>query len=224
MPAASGWQWILTLIISFDFFRPPLVKPAQNAFYHDKLLWQAKKPGALDHMQAQTGRLSRHYAKTLAALAGEKQKESIRSPLAALRAACTDNPGWQRLNADPLFARSRRQIIAALAEKFAFPPLLARFLAILAAGRHAVLLPEIAQAYEDLLAGTSEKAEIVCAHLPPPPQEARLRRLAEKLFPAAQIAVKQDASLLGGFVLRGEEKTLDASLAGKLKRFSANQE
>lgn len=173
----------------------------------------------------QAMRSGKAYADALYALASpdEGLVGEIDSSLQVLAAALADNPDWHRQQHDPLFASQRAGLAAELLAKAKLPPLLERFLLILARRAALGALGALAEAFAARC--QAEKGIIHVEALTAQPVEQQqkdaLDALAQQVFgKGAVLSWHSRPDLLAGFVLRSPTRRLDVSLAGKLRRLA----
>jgi F-type H+-transporting ATPase subunit delta len=162
------------------------------------------------------------YATALIELANERQlTESIADDLGGLRQLLAENPSFRAFLADPSIGDTERT--ALLKKVFAgqLQTLLEHFLQVLAAKGKLGHLGQIADAYDELLDKQQGKVEVdlTVAHKLSPEQVERARqKVSAALKKDAIVHVYVDESIIGGIVLRIQDKLIDASVKTQIQR------
>jgi F-type H+-transporting ATPase subunit delta len=160
------------------------------------------------------------YARAVLELANErKQAETIGQELAQLKEILDANPTFLSFLRDPGVSEEER---ARALEKILkqLSPLLANTLKLLSSKRRLVLLPQIADVYHDLLDEQLGKIEVdvtVAQKLDPGTLEQVRQRVSQVLKKDAVVHQYVDDSIIGGMVLRVEDKLIDASVRSQLE-------
>jgi F-type H+-transporting ATPase subunit delta len=167
--------------------------------------------------------LARRYARALFAAAEREGPDvplALRDELCAFAPLVTGHAELRRALLRPgLGAEPRRRVLAALAERAGASVLLGRLVELLASRDRALLLPDLAEAYAELVndARGIVSAEAVCAVALP---EAQARALAAALGgPAgpAELRCRVDPELVGGLLVRVGGKTYDGTVRTHLR-------
>ncbi len=162
--------------------------------------------------------LARRYARALfeaAAQQGQEAPLALRDELRAFAPLLAGHAELRHALSHPgLGAEPRRRVLAALAARAGASVLLRRLVELLATRDRALLLPDIAEAYEDIANAASGvvSAEAVSAVALP---EAQARALAATLGgPAgpAELRRRVDPELIGGLLVRVGGKTYDGTV------------
>ena len=161
------------------------------------------------------------YARALLELAREQQTHAlIAQELAGLRKAIEANPSFKQFLRDPGISKEERRGVFERALKPEVHPLTASFLGVLNQHGRAGLLDEIAAAYQSLLDQLQGKVEVevtTAKKLTKEQLEQVRRRLGEVLKKTAVVNQRVDESIIGGLVLKVQDKLLDASVRSQLQ-------
>ena len=161
------------------------------------------------------------YARALLQLANEqKQAEPIRNELKSLREILEGNPAFKALLSDPGFSITRREALIQHTFAKRGSPTLVNFLGLLNSKGRIGLLPEIIDAYEDLLEeqlGNVEVDVTVSQKLSPEQLERVRQKVSTALGRNAVVHQYVDESIIGGLVLRVQDKLIDASVKHQLE-------
>ncbi len=167
--------------------------------------------------------LAGRYAAALFELAEERgELDAVAEDLKRLRSMIDGSADLQRMIRSPVIARrDQARAIAALAAKAELSEVVQHFVGVLARNRRLFALPDMIQAYLELLAG--ERGEVAARVVSAKKlSERQLKSLVESLRAAMGSAVtvdaSVDASLLGGLVVRVGSRMVDSSLKTKLQQ------
>jgi F-type H+-transporting ATPase subunit delta len=167
-----------------------------------------------------TSPVAHAYAAALLELANEqKQTEPIALEFAALRGILNDNRSFGLYLADPAISQSERE--EKLKQIFAsqLSQLMMNFLGVLNQKNRLGTLLEIADGYDALLSEQQGKIEVdvTVAHKLAPEQLDEVRRkVSTALKKDAVVHQFVDDSIIGGLVLRIQDKLIDASVKSQL--------
>jgi F-type H+-transporting ATPase subunit delta len=168
--------------------------------------------------QALVGR----YAKALLQLATKhSQADSVRDELKGLGEVLQASPTFKALIADPGVSEGVRQTL--LSKAFGggrVSPVMMNFLGLLNSKGRLNLLPELIDAYQDLLdeqRGIIEVDVTVAHRLTPEQLETVRERVSSALKRNAVVHQYVDESIIGGLVLRVQDKLIDASVRNQLE-------
>jgi F-type H+-transporting ATPase subunit delta len=161
------------------------------------------------------------YARSLLELAREKdQAEPIGEELGDLRKLVESNPTFAEFLANPGVSEAERGEVLGRVFEGRVSPLLMNFLRVLNAHRRLGLLAPISEAYDDLLDELLGKVEvdvIVAERLTPEELEQVRRRVAQALGKEPVLHQYVDESIIGGLVLRVQDRLIDASIRSQLR-------
>ncbi len=168
--------------------------------------------------------LARRYANALYELAEEqKQLDTVAADLRGLKGLLHDSLEFQQVVDHPRL--SRVQLLAAMkqvAVSAKLNNLTGNFLALLAQNRRLAYLDVIVDAFMAHLAVRRGEytAEIRAAKALTQKQQDQLATQLQQLAGGKiHMIIKEDASLLGGLIVKLGSRLIDASLKGKLARF-----
>jgi F-type H+-transporting ATPase subunit delta len=167
--------------------------------------------------------IARRYAKALldVSATGQRVRET-QGEIEALAGLFRSAPEFKAALLSPAIPRARRVETAGRALGGRVGDDVVRFLQVLVASGRAKLLPDIAEAFDDLADAAEGLVEVhVRAPRPlAPDQAARLREAMVRLSGGRRIEIvmEADPSLIGGLVIRVGDTVIDGSVAGWLKR------
>ena len=161
------------------------------------------------------------YGQSLLDLAGEQnQAEAIGEELGQIAEIVEQQPTFAAYLADPGISHEERGKV--LRDVFAgkVSPLMWNFLGVLNIKRRLKEIPAIAAAYDDLLDEKLGKIEVdvtVAQKLTPDQLEQVRQRVSAALKKDAVIHQYVDESIIGGLLLRVQDKLIDASVRSQLR-------
>jgi F-type H+-transporting ATPase subunit delta len=160
------------------------------------------------------------YAASLLELANErKQAEPIGQELSALRQIVAENPTFGLFLSDPGISTAERGEAVSRIFGGKVSPLMSNFLGVLNQKGRIGQLMQIADAYEDLLDEQLGKIEVdvtVAQKLDASQLEQVRQRVSAALKKDAVVHQYVDDSIIGGLVLRVQDKLIDASVKSQL--------
>ncbi|WP_230973636.1 ATP synthase F1 subunit delta [Anaerostipes faecalis] len=129
-----------------------------------------------------------------------------------------ENPELMKALENPLISKKEKNKVI---EKI-FPGAMQKFLKTICANRNTENLKE-AFAYYHILRSKKEKkiqAELIYVTKPEEIQKKRIKKYLKKKYDAdsVELILKQDHSLIGGFVIKVQDYVIDNSLKGKLEK------
>jgi len=165
---------------------------------------------------------AKSYAEALFELASERQQslEQIRDELNDLKQIIDANPLFGQFLADPAITRSQRTEVLERAIRGRVTPLTANFLGLLNRKGRMGLLTQVAEAYKDLLDkkfGNIEVEVTVAQRLDDGQVEQVRQQVSRALSKNAIVHQSVDDSIIGGMVLRVEDRLIDASVRSQLQ-------
>lgn len=169
--------------------------------------------------------IARPYAKAAFDFAVAANSTKEWSQLLNTLAWVVTQPKIQRVLQDPKFTETKRyeiiakDICASILQKNS-----ENFLKFLAKNNRLILLPEIAQLFDEYCTEEEKttKATIISAAPLSPNEQERLRQaLTTKLQRTVVLETKLDKNLLGGMVIRAGDLVIDNSVRGKLSRLAS---
>lgn len=161
------------------------------------------------------------YAASLLELANEqKQAEPIGTEIAAIKQIVIDNKSFHQYLSDPAISSTERG--AAIKRIFGgkVSPLVSNFLGVLNEKGRLGSITEIADSYDQLLADQLGKIEVdvtVASKLSGEQLEEVRKKVSTALKKDAVVHQSVDESIIGGLVLRVQDKLIDASVKTQLK-------
>ena len=163
------------------------------------------------------------YARALLQLANQQQDaESIRSELQGLSQVMDASPAFAALVADPgVSEATRHNLIQRTFGGGRVSPTLLNFLGLLNSKGRLGLLREIIEAYDDLLEeqlGNVEVDVTTAQRLSPDQVEQVRQRVSAALGRNAVVHQYVDEAIIGGLVLRVQDKLIDASVRFQLEQ------
>jgi F-type H+-transporting ATPase subunit delta len=160
------------------------------------------------------------YARALLDLAGvAKNAAAINADLQSLRTAINDEHRLALFLHDPGI-RSNSKLAVLRKALAAAPPLLLSFIGVMARHNRLSLLAEAALAFDQLLAEQAGRIDVHVTVAKPlsPDQLERIRReIGQALERDAVIHPAVDESLIGGLVVRVQDRLIDASVRCQLE-------
>ncbi len=161
------------------------------------------------------------YAASLLELATEqKQAEQIGQELQAVRQIVGDNRTFSLYLSDPGISSTERGETLKRVFGGKVSQLLSNFLGVLNEKSRIGSIQQIADAYDDLLGEQLGKIEVdvtVATKLPPDQLEEVRKRVGTALKKDAVVHQYVDESIIGGIILRVQDKLFDASIKTQLK-------
>ena len=165
------------------------------------------------------------YARALLQLANERQQaEAVRDELNGLTEVFKASPQLAGVLADPALSEASRAALLQRAFAGRLSPTLMNFLGILNAKGRLGLLPDMIEAYDDLLESQLGNVEVdvtVARRLDAGQLEQVRQRVSQALGRTAVVHQYVDESIIGGLVLRVQDKLIDASVRYQLQAMKA---
>jgi F-type H+-transporting ATPase subunit delta len=161
------------------------------------------------------------YARSLFELGNERKlTDELGKDLAGIADVLRSNPTFAAFLRDPGISSAERTRVIDSVLKPSVNPLLANFLGVLNNHGRLRLLEQIASAYSDLQDEASGKIEVdvtTAQKLSPSELEQVRQKVGAALKKDAVIHQYVDESIIGGLVLRVEDKLIDASVRTQLE-------
>ena len=162
------------------------------------------------------------YATALIELANERQlTQPIAEELDGLRQVLAENPTFRGFLADPSIGEAERTQVLKKVFEGKLQPLIDHFMKLLAAKGKLGQLDQIADAYDDLLEEQQGKIEVdvtVAQKLTPQQLEDVRQKVSAALNKDAVVHQYVDDSIIGGLILRVQDKLIDASVKTQIQR------
>jgi F-type H+-transporting ATPase subunit delta len=161
------------------------------------------------------------YAQSLLELATEQgQAEQVGQELRGIRQLIDENPVFGEFLRDPGIAESERSAMLEKLFQGRTSPLLWNFLRVLNNKGRLGLLRTLDDTYDELLAERQGRVEvdvIVAQRLTDEQLEEVRRRVGEALGKQAVVHQYVDESIIGGLILRVQDRLIDASVRQQLR-------
>src|SRR5438034_1557379 len=162
------------------------------------------------------------YATALIELANERQlTQPIADELDGLRQVLAQNPTFRAFLSDPSIGEMERTEVLKKVFAGKVQPLLEHFLEVVAAKGRLGQLDQIADAYDDLLDEQQGKIEVdvtVAQKLTPDQLEQVRQKVSAALNKDAVVHQYVDDSIIGGLILRVQDKLIDASVKTQIQK------
>jgi len=167
--------------------------------------------------------IARPYANAVFNMANDKGELKAWSELLTVWAQCADNSDMKAIIGNPRVSDEQRVSLLVDIVGDSINEDAQHFVALLAENSRLVLLPEIAELYEQLRAEAEQvmTAEVSAARTLTPEQEANIAAaLKKRTGRDVTLNVEIDESLLGGAIIRAGDLIIDGSALGKLNRLA----
>jgi F-type H+-transporting ATPase subunit delta len=165
--------------------------------------------------------VAERYASSLFELALEAGSiDAVGADLDRFQAMMDESEDLRRLIQSPVFsAEEQVRAISAVADKAGIRGMVANFLKVVASNRRLFALPGMIRGYRQIAAAHRGEvtAEVTSAHALTPAQEQELKSALKGVTGKdVVVALKVDASLLGGLIVKVGSRQIDTSLRTKL--------
>jgi F-type H+-transporting ATPase subunit delta len=161
------------------------------------------------------------YAKSILELANERQQApEFGQELAGIGELLRQNPSFAQYLADPGIGEAERAATLDRLFRGKASPLVMNLMGVLNSRGRLNLLGAVSDAYADLLddqLGNIEVDVTVAQRLDPSQLEQVRQRVSEALGKTAVVHQYVDENILGGLVLRVEDRLIDASVRSQLE-------
>ena len=161
------------------------------------------------------------YARALLQLANHTQQaEQMRAELEAVGQVLDANPTFGKMLADPGVSEAKRDTLIERAFRDRASPTMLNFLRLLNSKGRIALLEEIITGYDELLEeqlGNIDVDVTVAQPLTNDQLEQVRQKVSKSLGRNAVINQKVDPSIIGGLVLRVQDKLIDSSVRHQLE-------
>jgi F-type H+-transporting ATPase subunit delta len=162
------------------------------------------------------------YATALIELANERKITSaIADDLGGLRQVLSENPTFQQFLSDPSIGEVERSDVLKRVFSGKMDDLLEHFLEVVAAHGKLGQLDQMADAFEDLLDEQLGKIEVdvtVAQKLSPEQLEEVRKKVSAALKKDAIVHQYVDDSIIGGLIIRVQDKLIDASVKTQIQK------
>ncbi len=168
-------------------------------------------------------RIAERYVKALFEVAKSTSSvDAVEADFTSLGKALHESPEFQHFLVNPLLTtEARAAAMLAILDKIKASPLTRQFIGMVLLQKRLPILPALIEEFARTAAAARGEldAEIITAA---PLADKEIKAVSDRLSKAygrkLRLDVKEDASLLGGVILRIGSQQLDSSLAGKLRR------
>lgn len=161
------------------------------------------------------------YAQSLLELAEEKgQTDAIGADLTSIADAVKSDSGLKLFMVDPSVSTGQRAGLIKHAFNGKIAPLLLNFMGVLNAKGRLNILTDVAEAYQYLVDKMRNKVEVdvtVAKALTPDQMQLVQQKVSSALGKTATVTQQVDESIIGGLMLRVEDKLIDASVKYQLE-------
>lgn len=168
------------------------------------------------------GSIAKRYATALLQVAQDQGKiDEFQGQLEALTQAFTQNPALQTAMASPVVPPSKKKaLFHVLAPKLGINPTVGNLIHVLIDNERIPELPLLSLLFRDLADEQKGRVRVqVTSASPLGPSEAKLKTILEKtLKQEVLIESKVNPEILGGLVVRVQDRVFNASLQGELER------
>jgi F-type H+-transporting ATPase subunit delta len=171
---------------------------------------------------AAAARIAEVYAGALLDLAEQSHEvETVWADLDAVSTLLTQNPDFRAFLASPYFAQQAKQDVVRKLFSGRVQPLTLHLLLVMIDHDRAAMLPEIIERYRQLYRvyqGYETVSVTVAQPIDEQHKEKLTRELAEALNTKIDLDVHVDPAILGGTIIRYDDKMVDNSARGRLGR------
>ncbi len=176
-------------------------------------------------------RIASRYAASLLELAEKQnQVDQVIDDLKGFKKAVSENRDFELMLKSPIITSEKKQAIMQQIYSGKVQGSTMDFFNLVVKKKREMFLPEIAEAFQDLYNKKNHIAAATLTTAVPATEQimAEVNRVIKENTNAQKVDLKTkiDPSLIGGFILRFEDKQYDASIATKLvrmkKEFSKN--
>ncbi len=171
------------------------------------------------------GSIARRYAKALFNLLEPASLESARTGLFALSTAWAESPALKHVLASPVFTlEEKTAVLTTCSERAGCPPRVKSFLGQVLKKNRVSLLPDIAQALQELTdqqLGKQQVSLVSAKTLDPAAQRELQARMQSCLDREVEMTFQTDPSLLSGLQVQIGSKVYDSTVRGRLEKIRA---
>lgn len=164
--------------------------------------------------------VARRYAQALFELLDPSSIEATRGTLGGLGQAMKESASLRHLVASPAFGVDDKvTVLTELGSRLGCPPAAKAFLAQLVKKHRVAFLPEIAEAFANLVDRSKGRQHVVVSSavaLPSSEQERIKGRLRDTLKREVDVAFQTDAALLAGLQIHIGSRVVDSTVRGRL--------
>ena len=169
--------------------------------------------------------IARRYAQAFFRLVSHENPAAVQEGLQALSQALKDSPAFKHVVASPVFTLDEKlQVLTALCERTGCPTVMGRFCEQLLKKNRIGFLPEIAEAFRELMIRQSGKQQIVVVSAQPVDDAMKqdiLAQLGATAKREVEVDFQSDPSLLSGVQIKIGSKVFDSTVRGRLHKMRA---
>ncbi len=169
--------------------------------------------------------IARRYAQAFFRLVREETPGAVQDGLQALSQALKDSPAFKHVLASPVFTLDEKlRVLTALCERTGCPPVMGRFCEQLLKKNRIGFLPDIAEAFRELMIRQSGKQQIVVVSARPVDDAMKqdiLAQLGATAKREVEVDFQSDPSLLAGVQIQIGSKVFDSTVRGRLHKMRA---
>ncbi len=166
--------------------------------------------------------VARRYAKALFQLLDKEGLETAQAGLQALANALQDSTDLKHVLASPVFTiEEKSSVLIACSERAGCPPTLGRFCEQLLKKNRVGFLPEISEAFRDLMDKEQGKQQVSITSAQSMDESSRedlQGKLQGLLNRPVDVSFHEDPSLLSGIKIRIGSKVYDSTVKGRLQK------
>lgn len=169
--------------------------------------------------------IARRYAQAFFRLVRHENPAAVHDGLQALSQALKDSSAFKHVLASPVFTLDEKfQVLTALCERAGCPPVMGRFCEQLLKKNRIGFLPEIAEAFRELMIRQSGKQQIVVVSAQPVDDTMKqdiLAQLGATAKREVEVDFQSDPSLLAGVQIKIGSRVFDSTVRGRLHKMRA---
>jgi F-type H+-transporting ATPase subunit delta len=169
--------------------------------------------------------VARRYAQALFHLLDKGSLEAAQTGLQALANAIQESTALKHVLASPVFTlEEKSSVLTSCSERAGSPPTMGRFCDQLLKKNRVGVLPEIAEAFRDLMDREQGKQQVSITSAQSIETKAREElqsQLQGLLKCTVDLAFQEDPSLLAGIQIRIGSKVYDSTVKGQLEKIRA---
>jgi F-type H+-transporting ATPase subunit delta len=159
------------------------------------------------------------YAQATIELAGDEQQQAVGEELEQIRQVVRENPAFEQFLRDPSIAQSQRRELIQKVFGGRLSPLVMNLLGVMGSHGRLGLLTGVVDSYRRLLDQKLGRVNVdltVASELDEPSLAEVQQRVSQALSRQAVIRQHVNDSIIGGLVLRVEDRLIDASVKSQL--------
>lgn len=165
------------------------------------------------------------YAQAFFRLLRHEDTAAAQDGLQALSHAVKDSSAFKHVLASPVFTiEEKLEVLTALCERTGCPPVMGRFCEQLLKKNRIEFLPEIAEAFRELMVQRSGKQQIIVVSAQPVDDTMKqdvLAQLRSTVKREVEVDFQSDPSLLSGIQIKIGSKVYDSTVRGRLQKMRA---